>query len=315
MTKLSLTSSLVDLSRHMCLPRLHFRANLWPRLCLAGETTQCPSRTRRHRSQGKCQESSCIFLFFLFFFAFSFVDWTLKYAELLLDASQLPHRLRRCSQSRSGAWAGTYGWGESIDRSPWSCPTASERWENNNGTHRFGTHAIFNQKRVHFMKLSQFVEIRSPCQVCTVFLKNQSWDHSFGPDFWTVSFYRMLAWRWINSEEAGSDVCASRPPAFLSWWTVSSTWASPIMKRSEEITNYPLGCTNHDVYILDCIVIALASCQWCMRYSMMETSVRFLTPKQKWQDVAMERGVFTFSSIIASIYIYIYTPRVYIGPK
>ena len=30
---------------------------------------------------------------------------------------------------------------------------------------------------------------------------------------------------------------------------------------SEEITNYPLGCTNHDVYILDCIVIALASCQ------------------------------------------------------
>lgn len=163
------------------------------------------------------------------------------------------------------------------------------------------------------MKLSQFVEIRSPCQVCTVFLKNQSWDHSFGPDFWTVSFYRMLAWRWINSEEAGSDVCASRPPAFLSWWTVSSTWASPIMKRSEEITNYPLGCTNHDVYILDCIVIALASCQWCMRYSMMETSVRFLTPKQKWQDVAMERGVFTFSSIIASIYIYtssIYRPQI-----
>ena len=78
------------------------------------------------------------------------------------------------------------------------------------------------------------------------------------------------------------------------------------MVSSEEITNYPLGCTNHDVYILDCIVIALASwCQWCMRYSMMETSVRFLTPKQKWQDVAMERGVFTFSSIIASIYIYL----------
>lgn len=141
MTKLSLTSSLVDLSRHMCLPRLHFKANLWPRLCLAGETTQCPSRTRRHRSQGKCQESSCIFLFF---FAFSFVDWTLKYAELLLDASQLPHRLRRCSQSRSGAWAGTYGWGESIDRSPWSCPTASERWENNNGTHIDLVHMPFS---------------------------------------------------------------------------------------------------------------------------------------------------------------------------
>ena len=68
MAKLSLTSSLVDLSRHMCLPRLHFRANLWPRLCLAGETTQCPSRTRRHRSQRNCWESSCIFcVFFLHF--------------------------------------------------------------------------------------------------------------------------------------------------------------------------------------------------------------------------------------------------------
>lgn len=81
MTKLSLTSSLVDLSRHMCLPRLHFRANLWPRLCLAGETTQCPSRTRRHRSQGKCWESSCIFLFFCFFcisIRFAFQRWNMQ---------------------------------------------------------------------------------------------------------------------------------------------------------------------------------------------------------------------------------------------